>query len=74
MDDAFDQRVRMLNSSHSAPRGEVDAAVRIYERLVTARAACESGFGATPPVEAVLATFDALCRELQSGQGSNVEE
>lgn len=67
--DAFDTRMLVLNSSAPTPTSEIDAAVRVYERLRTAKAACIAEFGEQPPIEAVLAVFHQLCAEAQIGQG-----
>jgi predicted HNH restriction endonuclease len=60
--DAFDTRMDVLNRA-GAPGSEIDAAVRVYERLRTAKAACIAEFGEQPPIEAVLAIFRQLCVE-----------
>lgn len=66
--DPFDTRMAVLDSAR-APRQEIDAAVRVYERLRTARAAVATELGEPPPVEAVIAVFNQLCAEVQIGQG-----
>lgn len=71
--DAFDMRMANLDKA-GAPRGEHDAAVRVYERLRTAKAACIAEFGEPPPLDAVLAVFRQLCLEVQIGQGMRSTE
>lgn len=66
--DAFEMRLAVLNNS-SAPMSEIDAAVRTYERLRTARAAVATELGEPPPVEAVIAVFHQLCAEAHIGHG-----
>lgn len=68
-DDPFEKRLKELNASiATVPTSERDAAVVIYERLVTARAICASVLGIPPPVPAVIAAFRGLCREVQMAQ------
>lgn len=71
--DPFERRIELLNRS-AAPRAEVDAAIRVYERLRTAKAVAATEFGEPPPLEAVLAVFTALCAEAQSGHGPIADE
>lgn len=66
--DPFELRLAALNNS-SAPKSEIDAAVKTYERLRTARTAVVAEFGEPPPVEAVIAVFHQLCAEAQVGHG-----
>ena len=51
----FETRLESLHKSRSAPNFEIDAAVAIYERLVTAKSICASVLGADVP-DAVVAT------------------
>lgn len=64
--DAFDLRMNAFDRA-GAPRAEHDAAVRVYDRLRTAKAACIAEFGEPPPLDAVLAVFRQLCIEVQIG-------
>jgi hypothetical protein len=59
----FENRLEALYDSSSAPVHETDAAVNIYERLVTARAMCVSLFGPEVSAGAVATVMAELSTE-----------
>lgn len=65
----FDYRLTQLNNSTKTPSEEVDAAVRVYERLVTAQAICSTVGGAADSSEVLAAVFSSLCSEMHAVQG-----
>lgn len=65
----FDYRLKQLNDSPKTPAGETKAAVKIYERLVTAQAICSTVAGAADSAEVLAVVFSALCAEAHAEQG-----
>lgn len=63
----FDKRLEQMQKLGNAPLIEVDAAIRIYERVVTAQAICEStaGPGAGRNTTILIPIFNALCQEVR---------
>ena len=59
----FETRLEALHASKSAPVHETDAAVNVYERLVTAQAICQSVFGPGTSSEAVATVMVELSTE-----------
>lgn len=59
----FETRLEALHQSRSAGVHETDAAVCVYERLVTAQAICESVFGSGYSADAVATVMAELCTE-----------
>lgn len=68
--DAFDVRLQALQRSR-APSHEVDAAIRVYERVRTARAICQALLPAGAADASVVTLAVELGREAQSGQGTH---
>ncbi|MET3134974.1 4-hydroxy-3-methylbut-2-enyl diphosphate reductase IspH [Oxalobacteraceae bacterium GrIS 1.11] len=59
----FEERLEALNKSRNTPSYEVDAAVNIYERLVSAQSMCESVFGKDAPAAVVAKVLVELSAE-----------
>lgn len=68
--DAFDVRLQAMQRS-SAPTHEVDAAIRVYERVRTARAVCQALLPEPFTEAAVVALAVELGREVHLSQGKN---
>lgn len=65
----FEKRLRALNIKSPIPTFEIDAAIRVYERLVTAEAICASLEASAGHSDVLAAVFSALSAEVQAGQG-----
>ena len=59
----FETRLENLHKSRRTPVHETDAAVNVYERLLTARTMCESVFGSGTSAETVASVMLALSEE-----------
>lgn len=74
MTDAFDTRLQSLQK-HRAPEAEQDAAVKVYERVRTARSICQAlltpGF---TDVSVVALAVELGRAAAQSGQGAAAVE
>lgn len=70
--DVFAIRLEQMHTARrrDCPTSEIDAAVMIRERLITAKSICQSHFGAKFSQSALLAVFAELCAEARKGQGN----
>jgi hypothetical protein len=59
----FETRLETLHESRKAPVYETDAAVNVYERMVTAKAICETVYGAGYSADAVASVMSELSAE-----------
>lgn len=59
----FEDRLELLHKSKEATCFEIDAAVVVYERLVTAKSICTSVLGANVPASVVAKVLAELTTE-----------
>lgn len=59
----FENRLEALHQSREAPVHETDAAVNVYERMVTAKAICQEVYGPGYSAEAVAVVMAELSAE-----------
>ena len=71
--DAFDVRLQAMQRS-SAPTHELDAAIKVYERVRTARSICQALLPEPFTEASVVALAVELGREVQLSQGTNLAE
>ena len=71
--DAFDVRLQAMQRS-SAPACEVDAAIKVYERMRTAKSVCQALLPDSFTEASVVALAVELGREAQLSQGTNSDE
>jgi hypothetical protein len=73
MTDDFDRHIEGLRRARHIPdtlRAEIDEAIRVFERLGTAKIIARVQLGHASEA-AVLAVFAQLCAEARSGQATN---
>lgn len=71
--DAFDTRLQAMQKAR-APEVEQDAAIRVYERVRTARSICQALLPEGFADASVVTLAVELGREAQAAQGSNSVE